>query len=793
MPKKNNRRQTRTKKEKSPVAKSQSPLKLQGKLARSHRLLAEYWYVALALTIIAVVSYLTIFKDLPSPGRLSQPDIFAASTRIYDRNGVLLYEIYADRNRVPVSLAELPDYVSRAHIAIEDKNFYKHHGFASEGLLRATLNTLFRRKLQGGSTITQQLVKTALLTPERTIQRKLREAILALLTEFIYTKDEILEMYLNHIPYGGTAWGIEAASQTYFGKNARDLSLAEAAMLAGLPAAPTRYSPFGANPELSLDRQQLVLTRMVEDGYISEGQADEAGKAKLHLTTPTVDIKAPHFVLWVKELLVEKYGELLVERKGLKVTTSLDYALQEYAQASVSAELDDLEAFDVGNGAALITRPQTGEILAMVGSRDYFDAEHDGNVNVVIRYRQPGSSIKPINYATAFETGRLSPASVLLDIPSCFNVVGQPSYCPRNYDNAFHGPVQARFALGNSYNIPAVKVLAVNSIESMIATASAMGITGWEDPSKYGLSLTLGGGEVRMVDMAVAFGVFANQGVKVPLHPILRVEDQNGNLLEEYLPEDLQAKVEEIHDQGGPSATDPENQEDPTRVLTKETAYLVSHILLDNNARSGAFGPASELVIPQQVVSVKTGTTNDLRDNWTIGYTPSFLVAVWVGNNDNSPMHPYLVSGVTGAAPIWHEIMERVLQDHESEWPQRPEGIIGLDVCSLSGGIPNPENPCATRHEFFTKGFEPPNIDQSRKGIWIKKATGLPPEEGDFEDIELQEHLVISDPLTKDFCLDCPWPQEVDENGQPTGKVHFPQININPTASANEEQEISPQ
>jgi membrane peptidoglycan carboxypeptidase len=295
-------------------------------------------------------------------------------------------------------------------------------------------------------------------------------------------------MYLNHVPYGGTAWGIEAAAQTYFNKKAKDLNLAETTMLAGLPAAPTRYSPFGANPDLAKNRQRLVLSRMVEDGYISKEQSDEAAGQQLEFTAPTVDIKAPHFVLWTKELLVEKYGEHLVERGGLKVTTTLDLDLQEYAEATVSAEINELEKQHVGNGAALITNPKTGEIHAMIGSKDFFNFEAEGQVNVTLRPRQPGSSIKPVNYATAFETGRLTPASVLLDIPSCFFVTGQPLYCPRNYDNTFHGPVQARFALGNSYNIPAVKTLAVNSVEDMIATASALGITGWKDPTQYGLS-----------------------------------------------------------------------------------------------------------------------------------------------------------------------------------------------------------------------------------------------------------------------------------------------------------------
>lgn len=729
----------------------------------------------LLLAAAAVFSYFFIFKNLPSPAKLRENDAFVSSTRIFDRNGKLLYEIYSDKNRTPVSLANLPPYVSQSHIAIEDKNFYQHHGFASEGLIRATYNTIFRKKLQGGSTITQQLVKTTLLTPERTIRRKVREAVLAFLSEIFYSKNQILEMYLNHIPYGGTAWGIEAAAHTYFAKSADQLTLAEAALLAGLPAAPTRYSPFGTNPEIAKERQKLVLSRMLEDGYITPEQKAEAESENLQFAAPSVDIKAPHFVLWVKEMLVESFGERLVEKGGLKVTTTLDLDLQEYAAATVAAQIKDLEKMRVGNGAALITKPKTGEILAMVGSHNYFDQENDGNVNVTIRPRQPGSSIKPINYAAAFETGRLNPASLLLDLPTCFFVPNQPLYCPRNYDNTFHGPVQVRFALGNSYNIPAVKALAINSVESMIATASAMGIQGWDNPEKYGLSLTLGGGEVRMVDMAVAFGVFANQGIKIPLQSVLKVEDSQGNILLEYKPDAISSLVDQLN-------SEPESKQgsgEIKRVLSRAASYLISHILLDNNARAGAFGPSSELVIKNKTVSVKTGTTNDLRDNWTIGYTPSYLTAVWVGNNDNSPMHPYLVSGITGAAPIWHDLMQKVLLETPAEWPEKPDTVIGMEVCSPSGLLPNPDNPCSTRHEFFIQGFEPQRSNIARKEIWIKKDTGLPPEEGDFENLELQEHTVISDPLVADFCLDCPWPQEIDEQGQPTGKIYYPPAEIN--------------
>lgn len=699
--------------------------------------------VILVLFTIWTVFLLFILKDLPSPAKLASGE-FPVSTQILDRHGQILYEIYADQNRTPIKLSDLPPYVYQASIAIEDQNFYRHHGFDLEGIARAALNIVFKQNLQGGSTITQQLVKTTLLSPERTIKRKLREALLALATEIRYSKDEILEMYLNHVPYGGTAYGIEQASQTYFNKSAKDLTLPEASLLAGLPQAPTRYSPFGANPESSKNRQANVLKRMFDDKYITTDELELALDHQLEYAEQSENIKAPHFSLYIKKLLVDKYGQQVVERGGLRVTTSLDLDIQEQAELIVATEAAKLVTAKVSNAASVVTKPRTGEILAMVGSKDYFNTEIDGNVNVTTRLRQPGSSIKPINYAVGLIKGR-TPATMFLDVPTCFNAPGQPeSYCPKNYDNTFHGPTHMRFALGNSYNIPAVKMLADNSVEAMVATASAMGITTYQDSSKYGLSLTLGGGEVRMVDMAVAFGVFANQGLKVDLTPILKIEDYQGNVLESI---DLDNEL-------------------PTgdKAIPPEVAYLISHMLLDNNARVGAFGGSSELVVRDHTVSVKTGTTDDLRDNWTIGYTPSYLVATWVGNNDNTPMNPWIVSGVSGAAPIWHDIMEYVLKDEPDEWPKKPDTIVGIQVCNLTGLLPNPASPCETRYEYFIKGQEPDMEPPIKKGIWIDKDTNRPPVEGKTDNLELKEHIVLSDPVQKEYCLDCQ--KDVDEEGK---------------------------
>jgi len=704
--------------------------------------LKKSWLMAAGLVLIAgigLAGLFYLFRDLPSPTTL-ESGTFPVSTKIFDRNDTLLYEIYTDQNRTPIELKELPDHVKWATIATEDKDFYKHGGFAYRGIIRAFYKTLFKKELQGGSTITQQLVKTALLTPERTLKRKVREAFLAWLTEIIYSKDQILEMYLNHAPYGGTAYGIEEAAQTYFGKSARDLALEEAALLAGLPQAPTKFSPFGANPEASKDRQKHVLSRMVEDGYIKSQEADEAFEKKLDFAPQKTDIKAPHFVMYIKELLVERYGQRKVEQGGLRVKTTLDLELQEYTQATVAAEIKKLESANVSNGAALITKPPTGEVLAMIGSKDYFDQEIDGNVNVTTRLRQPGSSIKPVNYALGLLKGYTA-ATVFLDMPTCFQVPGQPLYCPKNYDGVFHSLTYMRAALGNSFNIPAVKMLALNGVTDMIELARKMGITTWQDPSHYGLSLTLGGGEVQMTQMAVAFGVFANQGVKIELNPILEVKDYTGQVLEKL---DLE---------NAPPAG--------KRVIPAEVAFIISHILLDNGARTTAFGASSQLVIPGKTVSVKTGTTDDFRDNWTIGFTPSFLTVVWTGNNDNTPMHPYLVSGITGAAPIWNKLMTKVLDEQPDEFPKKPQDIVGQNVCLFKQNLDNPES-SSCRFEYFIKGTEknPLNAIIEKKNIWIDKETGRPPEEGKAENLELQEKIVISDAFVTDYCLNCPHEDE---------------------------------
>lgn len=746
---------------------------------RSKRLQA-----GLALLILSIVLILIyLYKQLPSPANLTSSENFPVSTQVFDRSGQLLYEIYGQENRIPISIETLPAHVTQATIAIEDKNFYRHHGLDMRGLVRALVNNWRGDSIQGGSTITQQLVKNALLSKEKTLQRKIKEAVLSVMTEVLYSKGEILEMYLNYISYGGTAVGIEAAANKYFDKSAKDLSLAEAALLAGLPQSPTTYSPFGSNPERAKNRQKEVLRRMAEDGYISQEAATAAGEEVLAFAIKRTDIKAPHFVFYIRDLLYEKYGEKMVETGGLRVTTTLDLNLQEVAQASVAAELTTLERMRVTNGAALITKPNTGEILAMVGSKDYFNTQADGQVNVTLALRQPGSSIKPIMYATAMAEKTINPGTVLLDIPTCFRNPGQRDYCPKNYTGGFSGPVTIRQSLGNSLNIPAVKSLATIGVTTFMQQATAMGITTWTDPKNYGLALTLGGGEVRMLDLATAFGVLANQGVKVPLTGILQISNYKGEVLETYDPEQIKNDVRTLTD-------DEELTEQglAKRVMRRAPAYMTNHILQDNSARQAAFGSNSALVIKNKVVSAKTGTTNDLKDNWTVGYTPDHLVITWVGNNDSQSMS-YLVSGVTGAAPIWNDIMSYILKDQEPSWQDKPSDVKIGSVCAT--GMPataglgqlkvidesgqenqfvntetDPAATCANqRSELYWEESLPSYAGTFRKQTWIRTSTGLPPAEGEqADDLTLEEHTFYYDPLTKLYCSDCSRP--TDEQGK---------------------------
>lgn len=693
-----------------------------------------------AIIVFAGSFYYYILKDLPSPAGLgsnTQPQ----STRIFDRHKTLLYTVYANKNQTFVPLSDIPKSIQHATIAIEDKDFYKHGAIDLRGIIRAMYSTIFKKQIQGGSTLTQQLVKTTLLTPERSIKRKLRELVLSIATELIYPKNKILEMYLNQVPYGGTSYGVEVAAQTYFGIHAKDLTLAESSFLAGLPESPTTYSPYGSHPELAKARQQIILQKMYEQKYISKEAMNKAKKENLKFQKLTNKILAPHFVFYIKDLLVEKYGTKKVEQGGLNVITSLDLDIQDFVQQTVASEVASLKDYHVSNGASVVTNPGTGEILAMVGSRDYFENEAtDGNVNITLQPLQPGSSIKPINYAVGLLKGYTA-ATPFIDQPICFPNQGGASYCPRNYDGKFLGVVQMRDALGNSRNIPAVEMLKLNGVDAMIATASAMGISTFKDPSRYGLSLTLGGGEVTMLDMATAYGVFANQGYRVDLHPILEITDNNNQTIEKYIP--------------------PLSPMFGERVLPSGVAYIISHILLDNNARMSAFGPNSLLKIGNQPVSVKTGTTNDYRDNWTDGYTSDYVVITWVGNNDHTPMSN-IVSGVTGAAPIWNKIMSHLLKIKAASWPLRPYDVVGKYVCSTSGLIPPADGTpdrCPVRFEYFVKGTEPKIVDHGRQKVFIDKTTNNLAKTGQTDNVEERDEVIITDPLKNRYCLSCSHPE----------------------------------
>jgi 1A family penicillin-binding protein len=682
------------------------------------------------LLVLIISGTVMVVQSVPNPGKLST-DIYPENSEVLDRNGKKIYEIYSDKRRSLVEFKDIPDNLVKATLAIEDANFYNHFGFDIKGMIRGLYRTVVERRLQGGSTLTQQLVKNALLTPERTWTRKIKEAILTIATEVMYSKNQILEMYFNQTPYGGTLWGVGAAANGIFNKNVNELNLSEAALLAGLPASPTKYSPF-AYPEAAKKRQIMVLTRMEELGFISKDDRTKAENEPLNYYINKNAISAPHFVFYVKELLTEKYGAKMVNEGGLKITTTLDLDLQNYVQQAIATEVGNLKKYKVSNGAALVTEPKSGQILAMVGSKDYFANDIEGKFNVTIALRQPGSSIKPLNYAVGIETGKVTAASVFDDNPTCFLVEGQKPYCPTNYGGSYHGLQNLRNSLGNSLNIPAVKTLKLNGVETFVASASAMGITSYKDSSLYGLSLTLGGGEVMMTDMNVAFGVLANMGVKQKLIPILKITDRHGKMLEEY------------------------KYEPGDRVISRETSFIISDILADDGARGMVFGRGSMLNIKGHAeVSVKTGTTNDMRDNWTIGYTPDFVTAVWVGNNDNSKMGG-LVSGTTGAAPIWNKVMTYILKDRPIKKQTRPTEVVGMNVCNLTGELA-PDGGCESHYEYFKKEFTPTKKISLRNNVLIDKDTNRIVGPGEnMPNVEWQDHLAVQDVTGIWNCLDCP-------------------------------------
>jgi len=659
----------------------------------------SYFFFTLGFVSLACFIYIEFFYGLPSPKKLSEYPS-KLTTQILDRNGKLLYKIYKDENRTLVTLDSLPTYVKNAFLAAEDKDFYRHRGFSVSGTIRALYKNITNSKTEGGSTITQQLVKNTLLSNEKTLTRKIKELILSVQVEFTYSKDKIFEMYLNQVAFGGPAYGIQEASRQYFNIDAKDLSLSQATFLAGLPQAPSTYSPFGEQPALAKERQKFVLDQMLKQSMISAEEYQQSISEQLIFNSAKIEINAPHFVMYIKDQLVKDLGESIVNQGGLIVTTTLDLDLQEKAQKIVTDEIKNLKYYQVTNGSALITNPKTGEILAMVGSKDYFNLNEDGQVNLTTALRQPGSSIKPLNYALAFENG-YGPGSVIEDKPYTYNLSGQEPWTPKNYDGKFHGFVTLRQALASSYNIPSVVLLSKNGIQNFASLAKQMGITTWNNPERFGLSMALGSLEVRMIDLATAYSTFANQGITTPLTSIISIQKANGeNIYLSTCPEKSNAVVQYS------SALAEESNCSPHQSISPTTAYLISDILADNVARSPAFGANSVLNIKKTKVSVKTGTSNDLRDNWTFGYTKDFLVSTWVGNNNNTPMSK-IASGITGASPIWAKIVNTILDETSNTYSTSiaPVDLVKVSICTLTGTLPC--EGCPTKYEFFKKGTEP--------------------------------------------------------------------------------------
>ncbi|MFA5184796.1 MAG: penicillin-binding protein [Patescibacteria group bacterium] len=603
--------------------------------------------IGLLTMVVGIIYAAVISRDLPNPNQLIDREI-AQSTKIYDRTGEhVLYEISGDQKRTLVALQDIPDYVKQATISIEDKNFYKHGGFSVWAMFRTAITNVIFNRSAGGSTLTQQFVKNAILTPEKLISRKIKELILSYRLEKKFSKDEILQMYLNEIPYGSNAYGVQAAAQKYFGKDIKDVSLAEAAVLAAIVQTPSRYSPYGPNKDVLLSRKDYVLGLMAEQGYISEAERDAAREQEIKFKSPDNNITAPHFVMYIKDILGEKYGEKMIEQDGLKIYTTLDLYKQKAAEEVIAERTKDYQKkYGASNAALVSIDPKNGQILAMVGSRDYFDDSIDGQVNVATRPRQPGSSMKPIVYAALFEKG-YSPDTILYDVNTDFSTDPTNPYSPRNYDLKERGPVTIRQALAGSLNIPAVKAIYLAGINNVIDLAENLGYTTLYPRNRFGLSLVLGGGEVKLLEHVNAYSAFARDGQINQIVSILKVEDKNGRIIEEYRPSDK-------------------------KVMDSKVARMINSVMADNAARSYIFGEKNFLNLGSRPVAAKTGTTNDYHDAWTIGYTPSIVTGVWVGNNNNQAMAGR-ADGSVVAAPIWHDYMSKILGDTPIETFKAPD------------------------------------------------------------------------------------------------------------------------
>lgn len=613
------------------------------------------WFVFLSLIAgagLAFTAFAYYSKDLPDLIKLSEQPM-VQSTKIFDRTSkVILYDVYGEEKRTVISSEKIPQSTKDASIAIEDARFYQHIGVDFKSIIRAVYANLARQKLsEGASTITQQLIKGYFLSPEKTFSRKIKEVILSIELERKYSKEEILGFYLNQIPYGANAYGIESAAMTFFNKHAEQLSLPESALLAALPKAPSYYSPYGQHKEELLKRKDYILDRMHSLSFISDDELQESKSEALVFAKQNKSIKAPHFVMYIKNYLEEKYGEDYILKNGLKVYTTLDWDIQQMAEKIIyEGALRNQKNYNARNAAMAAIDPKTGQILAMVGSYDYFDAENDGNVNVTIMDRQPGSAFKPFAYAAAFEKG-FTPETIVFDLPTEFSPAYPqdcPSlnidftnentlcYHPQNYDIKFRGPVDLRHSLAQSLNIPSVKTLYLAGIKETAALAKKLGITTLKSDGDYGLSLVLGSAEVKPLDMAAAYSVFANDGIKNEKISILKIEDYWGNILEEY-------------------------KQKPQQILKPQVARQISSILSDNTARAPVFGEKNQLYIENYPTAAKTGTTEDNKDAWVVGYSPNIAIAIWTGNNNNDKISRS-GAGISAAGPIWNEFMKEFLQ-----------------------------------------------------------------------------------------------------------------------------------
>lgn len=608
----------------------------------SRKLIRKLLPYALGLILAGGIFLIGAFawysRDLPEPGKIMDRSV-ALSTKIYDSTGeTLLYEVHGPENRTMISINDIPQYMIDATIAVEDKDFYNHGGVSLWGIIRGQIMPRLQgQRAQGGSTLTQQFVKNAILSNERKLSRKIKEWILSYQIEKKYDKRQILEFYFNEIPYGGAVYGIEAASRYYFDKSVQELTLAEAAILAALPQSPTTYSPYGNNKDGLITRQHTILNLMVEQKYITEDQAEVAKNQELVFKKRAENIKAPHFVMYIRQLLEEKYGVTLVEQSGWKITTSLNWDMQQAAEAAINEIApSNLENFEANNAALVSIDVESGNILAMVGSKDYFNDEIDGQVNVTIANRQPGSSIKPLVYLAAFIKG-YRPETILFDLVTNFAASGEP-YVPHNYDLKERGPITMRQALAGSINIPAVKTLYLAGVSNVLDLAEKFGYSTLGDRSRFGLSLVLGGGEVKLLEHVNTYASFAREGVYKDALAILKIEDSEGKVLEDNT----------------------ENK--GRRVVEKEYVRLLNGILTDNAARAYIFGENNYLTLGGRPVAAKTGTTNDYHDAWTIGFTSDIATGVWVGNNNNDAMKQG-ADGSIVAAPIWNKFMREATKD----------------------------------------------------------------------------------------------------------------------------------